>query len=82
MAPVRVQVPVPLFVTAESPPRLAPAPFEMTPETLLSVFVPPRTNVPVPVLRPTVRLPSSRAAVVGLKVITPRAPAKLKRLAM
>ena len=81
MAPVRVQVPAPLLVTAERPPRLAPEPSAMTPETLESVRVPPRTNVPVPVARPTHRLPSSSAAVVGLNVIVPSAPAKLKRLA-
>ena len=75
-------MPVPFFVTAERPPREVPEPSEMTPETLLPVFVPPRTNVPVPVVRPTVRLPRSRAAVVGLNVIEPKAPAVFVRLAI
>ena len=68
---------MPLFVTADRPPTLAPEPSAMTPETLESAFVPPSTKVPVPVARRTERLPSSKAAVVGLKVIAPSAPAKL-----
>ena len=82
LAPVSAQVPVPVLVTAERPPSEAPEPSEITPETLLPAWLPPRTKVPVPVARPTVRLPSSRAADVGLKVIAPRAPAVFTRLAM
>ncbi len=80
LTPDRVQVLVLLLVTA--PTRVPEPPVLMTPVTELPGWVPSSFQMFVPLDWFPVRLPSVRAAVVGLNVVVPAPPAVLRMLAM